>query len=38
MGAKPFNLGAKSAFETLLKRLRGAILQAQAQAEEMRQK
>lgn len=37
MGAKPFNLGAKSAFETLLKRLRGAILQAQAQAEEMRQ-
>ena len=37
MGSKPFNLGAKSAFETLLKRLRGAILQAQAQAEEMRQ-
>ncbi len=37
MGAKPFNLGAKGAFETLLKRLRGAILQAQAQAEEMRQ-
>jgi hypothetical protein len=37
MGAKPFNLGAKSAFETLLKRLRGAIQQAQTQAEEMRQ-
>ena len=37
MGAKPFNLGAKSAFETLLKRLRGSVMQAQTQAEEMRQ-
>lgn len=37
MGAKPFNLGAKGAFETLLKRLRGAIQHAQGQAEEMRQ-
>jgi hypothetical protein len=37
MGAKPFNLGARSAFETLLKRLRAAVLQAQVQAEEMRQ-
>lgn len=37
MGSKPFNLGAKVAFETLLKRLRGAIRQAQTQAEEMRQ-
>ena len=37
MGAKPFNLGAKGAFETLLKRLRGAVIQAQTQAEEMRQ-
>jgi Dynamin family len=37
MGSKPFNLGAKGAFETLLKRLRAAVLQAQTQAEEMRQ-
>jgi hypothetical protein len=37
MGARLFNLGAKAAFETLIKRLRKSIAQAQAQAEEMRQ-
>ena len=37
MGAKPFNLGARSAFDTLLQRLRASVVQAQAQAEEMRQ-
>jgi len=37
MGARIFNLGAKSAFETLMKRLRAAITSAGAQAEEMRQ-
>jgi hypothetical protein len=37
MGAKPFNLGGRGAFETLLQRLRAAINQGQLQAEEMRQ-
>ena len=37
MGAKPFNLGARSAFDTLLQRLRASVVQARTQAEEMRQ-
>lgn len=37
MGARPFNLGARPAFEALLKRLRAALAQAQAQGDEMRQ-
>ena len=37
MGAKPFKLGARAAFDTLLRRLRASVMQAQAQAEEMRQ-
>ncbi len=37
MGSRPFNLGARGAFETLLKRLRKALQQAQTQTEEMRQ-
>ncbi len=37
MGARPFNLGARAAFDTLLQRLRAALTQAQTQAEEMRQ-
>jgi hypothetical protein len=37
MGARPFNLGGRAAFDTLLSRLRGFITKAQTQAEEMRQ-
>ncbi len=37
MGAKPFNLGAKSAFETLLKRLRSAMDNAERLSQEMRE-
>ncbi len=37
MGARPFNLGARGAFETLLKRLRSALGQAQVHTDEMRQ-
>jgi hypothetical protein len=37
MGARVFNLGARGAFETLLKRLRTALAQAQGHTEEMRQ-
>ncbi len=37
MGARPFNLGARAAFETLITRLRASISQAQTQAEELRQ-
>jgi hypothetical protein len=37
MGGRPFNLGSRPAFETLLKRLRQTVDQAQQQAEEMRQ-
>ncbi len=37
MGARPFNLGARPAFEALLTRLRAALSQAQAQGDEMRQ-
>ncbi len=37
MGARVFNLGARGAFETLLKRLRAALAGAQAHTEEMRQ-
>ena len=37
MGARPFNLGARGAFGTLVSRLRAALTKAQTQAEEMRQ-
>lgn len=37
MGARIFNLGARAAFDTLLKRLRTAVANAKLQAEEMRQ-
>ncbi|MDO9093853.1 MAG: dynamin family protein [Rubrivivax sp.] len=37
MGSRPFNLGARGAFETLITRLRASISRAQTQAEEMRQ-
>ncbi|MDP2007853.1 MAG: dynamin family protein [Rubrivivax sp.] len=37
MASRPFNLGGRAAFETLITRLRASIAQAQAQAEEMRQ-
>ncbi|MDP1899760.1 MAG: dynamin family protein [Rubrivivax sp.] len=35
MGARPFNLGGRAAFETLLQRLRAALNQSERQAEEM---
>ena len=37
MGARIFNLGARSAFDTLLQRLRKAVAKTTLQAEEMRQ-
>ncbi|MBK6471182.1 MAG: dynamin family protein [Betaproteobacteria bacterium] len=37
MGARPFNLGARGAFETLMTRLHASIARAQTQAEELRQ-
>jgi len=37
MGSRPFKLGARGAFDTLLKRLRIALGEAQADTEEMRQ-
>ncbi|HLL10385.1 MAG TPA: dynamin family protein [Rubrivivax sp.] len=37
MGARIFNLGARAAFDTLLKRLRKSVGNAAQQAEEMRQ-
>jgi hypothetical protein len=37
MGARPFNLGARGAFDILLVRLRKAMANAGAQADEMRQ-
>jgi hypothetical protein len=37
MGSRPFNLGARPAFEALLLRLNAALTQAEAQADEMRQ-
>jgi hypothetical protein len=37
MGARPFNLGARPAFEALLQRLRAALRRAETQADEMRQ-
>jgi len=36
MGSRPFNLGARAAFETLMVRLRDTLAKAQTQAEEMR--
>jgi hypothetical protein len=36
MGAKPFNLGARSAFDTLIKRLRAALSAAERQTGELR--
>lgn len=36
MGARIFNLGARSAFDTLLQRLRTSVANARKQAEEMR--
>ncbi|MBA4176640.1 MAG: dynamin family protein [Leptothrix sp. (in: Bacteria)] len=37
MASRPFNLGARAAFETLIERLGASIRRAQNQAEEMRQ-
>jgi hypothetical protein len=37
MGARPFNLGARPAFEALLTRLRAKLTSAETQADEMRQ-
>ena len=37
LGARPFNLGGRSAFVTLCTRLKGALEAAQAQADEMRE-
>jgi len=37
MGAKPLNLGARGAFETLVARLHAALTQSKRQADEMRQ-
>ncbi|MDE2145260.1 MAG: dynamin family protein [Burkholderiales bacterium] len=37
VAARPFNLGARAAFDTLLGRLHGAVDAAAAQAEELRQ-
>ncbi len=37
MGSRPFNLGARGAFETLISRLHTSIERAQTQAEELRQ-
>jgi len=37
MGARPFNLGARPAFEALLQRLRSALSDAEAQGDEMQQ-
>lgn len=37
MGSLPFNLGGRSAFDTLIRRLRVALDQARAQCDEMRQ-
>ncbi|MBC7940622.1 MAG: dynamin family protein, partial [Chitinophagaceae bacterium] len=37
MGARPFNLGARSAFDALMTRLRAALGHADTQADEMRQ-
>ncbi|MCY7314647.1 MAG: dynamin family protein [Rubrivivax sp.] len=37
MSARPFNLGGRSAFDTLMARVRGALAKAQSQSEEMQQ-
>jgi hypothetical protein len=37
MSARPFNLGGRSAFDTLMKRVRASLQKARSQAEEMRQ-
>ena len=37
MSARPFNLGGRGAFDTLLARVRAAMTKAQSQSEEMRQ-
>ena len=37
MSARPFNLGGRAAFDTLMKRMHAALGQAQGQTEEMRQ-
>jgi hypothetical protein len=37
LGAKPFNLGGKAAFVTLCTRLKGALVAAQQQADEIRE-
>jgi len=37
MGAKPLNMGARGAFETLVARLHAALTQSKRQADEMRQ-
>ena len=37
MSARPFNLGGRGAFDTLLARVRAAMTRAQSQSEEMRQ-
>ena len=37
MSARPFNLGGRAAFDTLMSRVRAALARAQSQTEEMRQ-
>jgi hypothetical protein len=37
MSSRPFNLGGRSAFDTLMKRVRAALAKALSQSEEMRQ-
>ncbi len=37
MSARPFNLGGRAAFDTLMARVRASLAKAQAQSEEMRQ-
>ena len=37
MSSRPFNLGGRSAFDTLMKRVRAALVKALSQSEEMRQ-
>jgi hypothetical protein len=37
MSSRPFNLGGRAAFDTLMTRMRGALSKAQGQSEELRQ-
>ena len=37
MSSRPFNLGGRAAFDTLMQRMHAALIQAQGQSEELRQ-